>query len=223
MLHDVFSELITPFTYPAFVCDICGRRFGVNSNLNRHVKRCILRNPGDGEAVSASPESPARGEQTTTAPVAGPSNTSASDPPHSPCPSCKKAQSYFLSGLSLFANANSGSNPPSPSPPPSKAPSPPNLPVQWVPESLADFNLFSIEGTKSTCVPLPPVSPLRDPNSHVVIEERNSWDENTSSTPYHPSGWKGFLPGPGLGRRDIGNLTSSPPNGGYVMGRLVLS
>lgn len=223
MLHDVFSELITPFTYPAFVCDICGRRFGVNSNLNRHVKRCILRNPGDGEAVSASPESPARGEQTTTAPVAGPSNTSASDPPHSPAPAVRKRKATSSRALASSPTQTRGQILQAQAQPPPKRRRRPTSPVQWVPESLADFNLFSIEGTKSTCVPLPPVSPLRDPNSHVVIEERNSWDENTSSTPYHPSGWKGFLPGPGLGRRDIGNLTSSPPNGGYVMGRLVLS
>ncbi|THG93506.1 hypothetical protein EW145_g8359, partial [Phellinidium pouzarii] len=28
---------------PAFVCTICGRRFGVASNLNRHTRRCAAR------------------------------------------------------------------------------------------------------------------------------------------------------------------------------------
>jgi hypothetical protein len=72
-------------------------------------------------------------------------------------------------------------------------------------------------------VPLTPVSAYKDPKTDEWIEERDSWDENVGATPYHPSSWKGRLPGPGLafGGKDVGNLGAL--GGGFVMGRLVLT
>jgi hypothetical protein len=58
--------------------------------------------------------------------------------------------------------------------------------------SLLNFNLVSEDMYRSVSVPLPPV------RRNLPKEERDSWDENVSPTPYHPSGWKGVLPGPGL-------------------------
>lgn len=65
-------------------------------------------------------------------------------------------------------------------------------PSRWVPLSLLSFNLLSEDMYRSVSVPLAPVR--RNPPK----EERDSWDENVSPTPYHPSDWKGVLPGPGL-------------------------
>ncbi|KAH7925671.1 hypothetical protein BV22DRAFT_1010705 [Leucogyrophana mollusca] len=96
-------------------------------------------------------------------------------------------------------------------------------PSQWIPTSLLPFNLFSIDFTKSTSVPLPPVSAFKDASSDEWIEERDSWNENVGLTPYHPCGWGGALPGPGLGfgSKDVGKLGLM--NGGaFVMGRLMV-
>lgn len=58
-------------------------------------------------------------------------------------------------------------------------------------------------------------------------EERDSWDENVDLNPYHPYGWNGVLPGPGLGHglgfggKDVRNL-SLGGRGGHVLGRLLV-
>ena len=96
-------------------------------------------------------------------------------------------------------------------------------PSQWVPQSLADFNITPAEYAKPTPVPLPPVTAYKDPRSEEWIEERNSWDENVSLLPYHPCGWKGTLPGPGIGLGGKDAMNLGLVNGGnYVMGRLVM-
>lgn len=51
--------------FAAYQCACCGRRFGVASNLNRHVKRCVLRT------------SPTSG----TTPTSGSAQTTPSPPP----------------------------------------------------------------------------------------------------------------------------------------------
>ena len=55
---------------------------------------------------------------------------------------------------------------------------------------------------KCTPVPLPPVRPFQESNH---LEERDSFDENASANPYHPRGWKGRLPGPGLMGNNVAN------------------
>jgi hypothetical protein len=58
-------------------------------------------------------------------------------------------------------------------------------------------------------------------------EERDSWDENVASSPYHPCGWKDVLPGPGfglglgLGGKDVRNLNLGG-NGGFMLGRVLV-
>ena len=206
-------SLVVYSCIPAFVCETCGRRFGVNSNLNRHVKRCILRNPppeaADDVAESVAPQPTMAAQQ-----MAGPSGSTAiassldAPPPRSAGSNKRKA------------TTNSAARPTQPSPKRRRRAASPN---RWIPESLRSFNLFNIECLKASPVPLPPVSAYKDPSTNEWIEERNSWDENIGATPYHPCAWKGRLPGPGLGfgGKDVGNLGSV--NQGFAMGRLVLS
>ncbi|PIL32289.1 hypothetical protein GSI_05534 [Ganoderma sinense ZZ0214-1] len=66
-------------------------------------------------------------------------------------------------------------------------------PPHWVPESLQMFDLTPV--TTTTPVPFLPVRPWEGPEQ---FEERDSFDESVSTTPYHPQGWSGRLPGPGL-------------------------
>ncbi|KIK92079.1 hypothetical protein PAXRUDRAFT_830306 [Paxillus rubicundulus Ve08.2h10] len=206
----------------AFVCDTCGRRFGVASNLNRHVKRCILKpvnavnragqmnsstTPGGSPAGDVSP--PLRGSTTTD--------------PASPA----SGSSVRSTKRSRESDAGPSSPPGSPShsssKPPAKRRRRAPSPSQWIPQSLVDFNITPAEYTKPTRIPLPPVTAFKDTTSNQWIEERNSWDDNVDPLPYHPCGWSGTLPGPaiGLGGKDVMNL--GLVNGGtYVMGRLVM-
>ncbi|KAG1746901.1 hypothetical protein EDB19DRAFT_1688271 [Suillus lakei] len=198
----------------AFVCDTCGRRFGVASNLNRHVKRCILKPVNTAN----------RANQMTSSDSAGTSQEVTSVPP---------AEISVASGAAASSDSDSRPNKrardesttsPSEQPKASakrrrRAPSP----SQWIPTSLLPFNLFPVESTKATTVPLPPVTAVKDEVSNEWVEERDSWDESIGLTPYHPCGWKGTLPGPavGFGGKDVGNV--GLVNGGtYVMGRLVM-
>lgn len=178
------------------MCDTCGRRFGVASNLNRHVKRCILKPVN---APTRAPHMPTPTPVPDAPPVRS-KRTRDGDPPTPP------------------------HSPPLSSPkPPAKRRRRAPSPSQWLPHSLLDFNITPAEYTKPTPVPLPPVTAFKDPASDEWIEERNSWDENVGLLPYHPCGWKGTLPGPavGLGGKDVMNL--GLVNGGtYVMGRLVM-
>ena len=70
-------------------------------------------------------------------------------------------------------------------------------------------------------MPLPPV------RRSLPLEERDSWDENINQTPYHPCGWRGVLPGPGLGHglglggKDVRNLDLGG-RGGFVLGRVLV-
>ncbi|KAG6854197.1 hypothetical protein C0991_009510 [Blastosporella zonata] len=190
----------------AFVCETCGRRFGVPSNLNRHVRRCILK------PVNAA------GKQTS----AGGSGSHAQEPPS---PSTSNSSSDHTNSPGRLARSRSattrqsrstgsGSGAPKRR---RRAPSP----SRWVPPSLLDFNLAAPEGKKSSQVPLPPVQ------RSLPREERDSWDENVSTTPYHPRDWKNILPGPGLGLglglggKDVRNLNLGG-DGGYMLGRVLV-
>ena len=94
-------------------------------------------------------------------------------------------------------------------------------PSQWIPATLQNFNLHSEDSYRATTVPLPPV------RRNLPREERNSWDENVDHTPYHPGGWNGTLPGPGLGQgiglggKDVRNVNFGG-RGGYMLGRVLV-
>ncbi|KAG1830036.1 hypothetical protein EV424DRAFT_1316046 [Suillus variegatus] len=196
----------------AFVCDTCGRRFGVASNLNRHVKRCILKPVNTANRTSQMTSSDSAGTSQEVASVLPPSaaSSAAASSDSDPRPN-KRTRDEPATSPSEQPKASAKRR--------RRAPSP----SQWIPTSLLPFNLFPVESTKATTVPLPPVTAVKDEVSNEWVEERNSWDETVGLTPYHPCGWKGTLPGPavGFGGKDVGNV--GLVNGGtYVMGRLVM-
>ena len=163
------------------------------SNLNRHVRRCILKPVNASSSGSDSPlPSPAN--------VPTPPDQSQSPGSQSQCGTIVRQQSR------KDPNAPKRRR---------RAPSP----SRWIPPSLLSFNLSPPESKKATPVPLPPVRP------NLPVEERDSWDENVASSPYHPRGWKDRLPGPalrmdfGFGGKDVGNL-SLGRNGGFMLGRV---
>ncbi|KAG6889032.1 hypothetical protein C0992_006600 [Termitomyces sp. T32_za158] len=183
----------------AFVCETCGRRFGVPSNLNRHVRRCILK-PVNAAHTTGKPQQLAVDGNTRTTESSSPSSNS--DKANSPSRAAASATSRQT-------------RPPGGPKRRRRAPSP----SRWIPPSLLSFNLTPPEAKKCTPVPLPPV------RRNWPKEERDSWDENVSSTPYHPRGWKDVLPGPGLGLglggKDVRNLNIGS-NGGYMLGRVLV-
>lgn len=228
--HDVFP----PALFPAFVCDTCGRRFGVASNLNRHVKRCITK-PVNTSLGTRSSNSPPASLDSQPSPEY-------SSPTDSMSPR-KKPSAITIATVSKSGKRGRGSisptdegytsNPANAQSPPdastskkNPAPAPKRRrrapsPSHWVPESLRNFNLQSEASYRSAPVPLPPVR--RDPPR----EERDSWDENVSHLPYHPCGWSGVLPGPGLGQglglggKDVRNVNFGG-RGGFMLGRVVV-
>lgn len=196
------------------MCDTCGQRFGVASNLNRHVRRYLHR-PMNSVTARPLTTSPAEDLAQSTGPASGSAGTSkcktkrtrmhSASPSESPN-SSNNTQSHKQIGLSsdiIQRTAMRRRRAPSPS--------------QWIPFSLLAFDLNPIEFLKSTPVPLPPVTPSE-------LEERNSWDENVGVAPYREN-WTGKLPGPGLGiglgKRHVGNL--GPGSGEFFMGRLSFS
>ncbi|KIN97399.1 hypothetical protein M404DRAFT_16752 [Pisolithus tinctorius Marx 270] len=219
----------------AFVCETCGRRFGVASNLNRHIKRCVLKpvnlanRASQSNVVDRHPSS--NGGSSVESPSTSAGGTNVPESSTSPAPlqqSIKRARvlepeapeaSEASTHSSTPSSSAAGTAPPKP---PTKRRRRAPSPSLWVPQSLARYNILPID-YPPTSVPLPPVSPARDPLSNDWIEERNSWDEDVAAAPYHPCGWKGVLPGPGFvsGVKDSsdGGLVN---NGAYVMGRLVM-
>ncbi|KAF7340384.1 C2H2 conidiation transcriptional factor [Mycena venus] len=167
----------------AFQCTICERRFGVMSNLNRHIRRCSLREVHlHGSAASASAPSASLPE--TSTPVTG--KRGRTPPP-----------------------ANSSDAASAPAPPRKRRRRPPS-PSRWIPASLLSFNILAPEVTPPAPVPLLPVSPTRarprydsdvgSDGGPLWDEERDSYDENVGSAPYHPRDWEKThrLPGPGV-------------------------
>ncbi|KIK21020.1 hypothetical protein PISMIDRAFT_29985 [Pisolithus microcarpus 441] len=208
----------------AFVCETCGRRFGVASNLNRHIKRCVLKPVNLASRTGQSNNVDGHSSNGSSVESAG---TSVPESSTSPAPSqpIKRTREPEATEASE-ASAHSSTTPPSAT---DSAPKPPTKrrrrapsPSQWVPQSLAHHNILPFE-YKGTPVPLPPVSPTRDTLNNEWIEERNSWDDDTTPSPYHPYGWKGILPGPGLASGAKDGSDDGLVNGGtYVMGRLVM-
>ncbi|EPQ61247.1 hypothetical protein GLOTRDRAFT_124974 [Gloeophyllum trabeum ATCC 11539] len=200
----------------AHACNICGRRFGVLSNLNRHVRRCAQKpvNKGSSSGSASDPHSPAAditadSASGTTAPAQSvPPSVSA--PRHriytsaerstasaetTPQPTSRKRDSSRSTSqvdpLSMAIESRTKRR--------RRAPSP----SRWIPPSLSNFNLSHYP--KSLPVPLPPVA---EGFYNGVWEERNSYDENTDAAPYHPKGWSGKLPGPGLVGKDVSNTSA---------------
>jgi hypothetical protein len=219
----------------AFVCETCGRRFGVASNLNRHVRRCVLR-PVNSQTSAVEGDDPRTGSPNTAKQESHSGTaTASSDPANANQTKSKRTRSAATSSHpgSFNQSDSQAQSQPRGGPPPvdpkqrpatkrrRRAPSP----TPWIPFSLLAFDLNPVEFHKSTPVPLPPVSPS---TMGRWVEERNSWDENVGLAPYHRD-WTGKLPGPGLGMglglglglggRDVGNLAGT---GGYFMGRLSL-
>ncbi|KAF8213662.1 hypothetical protein K438DRAFT_1957027 [Mycena galopus ATCC 62051] len=158
----------------AFQCTICERRFGVMSNLNRHIRRCSLRKVHThGSAASAPPVSLLED-----------------------VPTDKRARTPRSSAETAAA----------PAPIPRKRRRRPPSPSRWIPASLRSFNLLAPEVIPAAPVPLLPVSPKRASDVESDLggpqwdEERDSWDENVGSAPYHPRDWEKThrLPGPSL-------------------------
>ncbi|KAF9482361.1 hypothetical protein BDN70DRAFT_435995 [Pholiota conissans] len=214
----------------AFVCDTCGRRFGVASNLNRHVKRCILKpvNTPSPNSQSGSPLAAA------TAESSGSSSLVSSLTSPTPSEDTSSATNARTGKRGRGRSTSNNASPSSSSSNPSMAcPTSPNKasgqkrrrrapsPSQWVPATLQNFNLVSEDSYRVTAVPLPPVR--RNPPR----EERDSWDENVGHSPYHPCGWSGVLPGPGLGHglglggKDVRNMNLGG-RGGHMLGRVLV-
>ncbi|KAI0761653.1 hypothetical protein BD413DRAFT_588516 [Trametes elegans] len=197
----------------AFACESCGRRFGVASNLNRHARTCRAANPGGAAAAVV----PAAGSSSSPA-VASPTSSDASGATialaSAPAPAQAPASPSDAAPIATATAPTTASRKASSTEDPNttemssdarqtrarkrarRAPSP----VLWVPESLKAFDLTPL--AKGTPVPLPPVRPFQENNR---VEERDSFDENASPTPYHPHGWKGRLPGPGLLGHNVAN------------------
>jgi len=222
----------------AFVCDTCGRRFGVASNLNRHVKRCVLKpvNSSSSSSRKSTSGSPPANSPTSSSPLVG--SISTPTPPQentvSVCRTGRRARVITssadnASSSSSLTNAQSPPNPDQPAASTSTGPKPPGQkrrrrapsPSQWIPATLQNFNLQSEDSYRATTVPLPPV------RRNLPREERNSWDENVNHAPYHPGGWSGTLPGPGLGQgvglggKDVRNVNFGG-RGGFMLGRVLV-
>ncbi|KAL4064793.1 hypothetical protein V8B97DRAFT_1875755 [Scleroderma yunnanense] len=211
----------------AFVCGTCGRRFGVASNLNRHVKRCILKpvnrpnQANDNTAYVSTDAVPSAALMSTATSERVPSLSSS---PHSP-PTTSRSRKRTREPDMPDSSPQAPSTTSTPKPPTKRRRRAPS-PTQWVPQSLVHFALPPAECAKSTSIPIAPVRAVRDVVTNDWIEERDSWNQNVDMRPYHPCGWGGTLPGPGL---SVGNDGADVPgpgglvNGGsYVMGRLVM-
>lgn len=198
------------------------------SNLNRHVRRCILKPVNATLAATQVPSS-----------ISGSSGTPSSDMSSSnrhdaPTVKAVTAKRGRTSSSSESASSTSSSSPnqshsnkcgvdgtgpikPSGQKRRRRAPSP----SLWIPWSLRAFNLACEEFHRSTPVPLPPV------RRNLPREERDSWDDNVSTRPYHPHEWRGVLPGPGLGHgfglgaKDIQNINFGG-SGGIMLGRVLV-
>ncbi|KAF9527103.1 hypothetical protein CPB83DRAFT_856755 [Crepidotus variabilis] len=214
----------------AFVCDTCGRRFGVASNLNRHVKRCVLKlvnassptNKSLSDSHTSAVDSPETSHSSSTM---SSSTLSSNETATTAVPSAlgKRTRTKSQTTGSTPSSSTGAKGPPSTR---SRAPTAKRRrrapsPSQWIPDTLQSFDLVPQEIYRATTVPLPPVR--RNPPR----EERDSWEENTALSPYHPDAWHGVLPGPGfasgfgLGGRDLTNLNLGG-RGGFMLGRVMV-
>ena len=199
----------------AFTCEGCSRRFGLPSNLKRHKQTCRFVHAACTGPGTSSP----RNSSSDTSPPTSNSHVSGIRPtttiPTSPDANLRTAAALDedahvsviqhhhaqkekgLEGNRNLQSPQSGPTAPEELPQRRKRTRRAPSPAHWVPESLQMFDLTPV--TTSTSIPLQPVRPSEGP---AGIEERDSFDENASSTPYHPQGWSGRLPGPGLIDKD---------------------
>jgi hypothetical protein len=217
----------------AFACETCGRRFGVASNLNRHVRRCILKPVNSGTVASSSGSATESPPSVVSPPKSVQAPASAVEESTVGLNPAKEGVSKVTVTRKQHKRVRASSPSPyssrtqvqsrvasKPKEPTTKRRRRAPSPSHWIPLSLLAFNLTPDEFHKSTPVPLPPVF-------RAGSEERDSWDENVSDAPYHPSGWKNKLPGPGLGlglglgARDVRNLNLGG-SGGFMLGRVVV-
>ncbi|KAI0294785.1 hypothetical protein BC826DRAFT_309167 [Russula brevipes] len=173
------------------VCEICSRRFSVASNLNRHVRRCVLRPVNALHNAPASSGQPPPDSDTTSA--------TSSLAARSGSEGCSTATMSETATLSPRSSAPSPKRPATSDPtsdasgaprPAKKRPRRPPTPKPWIPLSLLGFDLTP--SRKSCPIPLVPVHP-----SPWEGEERDSFGaDDLPHNPYHPEGWIGKLPGP---------------------------
>ncbi|KAJ8494874.1 hypothetical protein ONZ45_g13086 [Pleurotus djamor] len=202
-----------------FQCNYCHHRFVTSSNLKRHAS---------GGACSAKPIGAIPSETSKSSPTTATSPSSKHSPAGpvamaeidqvvvEPAPPKRKRRRATASSNSQPSTsepiAQDGSTDKHAAPKPKRSRRAPS-PSKWIPPSLLSYDLHSDIMKESVLVPLPPVLPSR-------VEERNSFQENDEN-PYHPSGWKNKLPGPGLkfGSRmmDSRNFNVADPGGVMLM------
>ena len=173
----------------AWACEICGRRFSVSSNLNRHARRCREKWAKTDSLATDTPVSSASSDPAESPPSSSsPSSSDGSDgsPQLTDRPKRRQSVQYETDDGSRshdqqqhvagrpYRRRRKGS-PPEP----------------WIPASLVSFNLDPATSFAST--PLPAVAPSTG-------EERNSY-EDTPLEAYHPSCWTGRLVGPSYSPR----------------------
>lgn len=193
--------------YIAWACEICGRRFSVSSNLNRHVRRCKEKwAKSDSLATDTPPILSDPSEHTESPPSSSsPSSSDGSDPcsPSSPQQMIHRRQS--VPGPVTDHGPRSHDQHHVAGKPQRRRRK--GSPVEpWVPASLVNFNLEPI--TRSVPTPLPAVVPS-------MFEERNSYAD-TPSQAYHPSCWTGRLVGPSYVPRN------EEVSGGRIYGKLLV-
>ncbi|KAI0085707.1 hypothetical protein BDY19DRAFT_908914 [Irpex rosettiformis] len=159
---------------PAHTCEMCNRRFGVASNLNRHRRICPHRASASAATIASASSSVIVTDPTLSSSLASPelSNTNSNPPtPEStsasrrtrtrPPPNEHQQSEPILASSSSSSLTFDSSSPFSPSPPPASQPRrrrrrPQSHPI-WVPDSLRNFDISPY--LKSVPVPLPPVHP----------------------------------------------------------------
>ncbi|KAF9654235.1 hypothetical protein BDM02DRAFT_3106535 [Thelephora ganbajun] len=180
----------------AWACEICGRRFSVSSNLNRHTRRCREKWVKADNSMTDTPPPSALSdlsEHTESSPSScsssslsgGSGGYSPSSPHLTDGPKRRQSAVESIRYDTGDDRARSHDQPhiagrshrrrrkDSPAEP-------------WIPASLVNFNLDPV--TRSVPTPLPAVVPS-------MLEERNSY-EDTPLQAYHPSCWTGHLVGP---------------------------
>jgi hypothetical protein len=174
-LYHATLKLILLTIRLAFVCDTCGRRFGVASNLNRHVKHCILKpvNSLSSSHKSSSGSSPANSHtypSTFTQTIPRENNVSAvsgrgrcAHVISLPTDSASCSLSLSTTAISqsppntAITSSVSSSSTTTPKPPGQKRRRRAPSPSQWIPGTLLNFNLHSEDSYRATTVPFPPV------------------------------------------------------------------
>lgn len=173
----------------AWACEICGRRFSVSSNLNRHARRCREKWAKSASSATDTPLSSAPSD-----PSERPSSSSSSSASSSPSSSIDGSEAYSLPSPQPIEQAKQrrGSVQHETDGPEHVVGKPQRRrrkgsPAEpWIPASLVNFNLDPI--TRSAPTPLPAAVPS-------TSEERNSFAD-TPLQAYHPSWWTGRLVGP---------------------------